>query len=86
MTLSGDRSQISTIVLATRSNIYGVTFGTILGHSLCTLLAVVAGRLVAHKISVKTVTYIGGLVFLGCALFEFFSGYEDTTAEVVAVN
>ncbi|XP_003747280.1 transmembrane protein 165 [Galendromus occidentalis] len=82
----GDRSQISTILLATRSNIYGVIFGTILGHSLCTLLAVVAGRLVAHKISVKTVAYIGGVVFLGCALFEFLSGYEDSSSTLSSTS
>lgn len=50
----GDRSQISTMVLAARENVYAVTLGALLGHFLCTGLAVVGGRMIAQKISVKT--------------------------------
>lgn len=50
----GDRSQLTTIMLAARENIYGVVIGTILGHALCTGIAVVGGRLVATHISVRT--------------------------------
>ncbi|VDN28039.1 unnamed protein product [Dibothriocephalus latus] len=49
----GDRSQLTTIVLAARENVLGVITGGILGHGLCTGLAVISGRLVAQKISVK---------------------------------
>ncbi|EDV21393.1 uncharacterized protein TRIADDRAFT_30261, partial [Trichoplax adhaerens] len=69
----GDRSQIMTIVLAAREDISGVTIGGILGHMLCTQLAVVGGRMLAQKISVRTVTLIGGVVFLlfaATALFQ----------------
>lgn len=60
----GDRSQLATIVLAAREDVYGVTVGGILGHCICTGLAVVGGRIIAQKISVRTVTMIGGVVFL----------------------
>ncbi|VDP04825.1 unnamed protein product [Soboliphyme baturini] len=50
----GDRSQIATIILAARENVVGVTLGGTLGHSLCTGLAVLGGRMVSRRISVKT--------------------------------
>ncbi|VDO20313.1 unnamed protein product [Brugia timori] len=64
----GDRSQLTTIMLAARENIYGVVIGTIVGHAFCTGIAVIGGRLVATQISVRTVTLIGGIVFI---LFAF---------------
>lgn len=64
----GDRSQLSTIVLAARDNAYGVIVGGCLGHALCTGLAVIGGRMIATRISVRTVTIVGGVVFL---LFAF---------------
>jgi len=64
----GDRSQIATVILAAREDVYGVCVGGILGHSLCTGLAVVGGRLIATRISVRTVTLSGGVVFLLFAL------------------
>lgn len=60
----GDRSQLTTIILGARENVPGVIIGGVLGHSLCTGLAVIGGRMIAQKISVKTVTIIGGIVFL----------------------
>lgn len=67
----GDRSQISTIILAAREDLYGIIVGACIGHFLCTGLAVLGGRIVAQKISVKTVTYIGGVVFIIFALSVF---------------
>lgn len=60
----GDRSQIATIILAAREDPVAVSLGAILGHSGCTLLAVLGGRIVSQRISVRTVTFIGGIVFL----------------------
>ncbi|CAF4170217.1 unnamed protein product, partial [Rotaria sordida] len=68
----GDRSQITTIVLAATENLLGVIIGGIIGHALCTGLAVIGGRYVAQHISPKTVTLIGGIVFLCFALSVFF--------------
>lgn len=49
----GDRSQISTIILAAREDVWGVTIGSLLGHSICTGIAVLGGRMVAQLISVR---------------------------------
>lgn len=78
----GDRSQLTTIILAAREvtvnnfiitiatslcawnfncininylqDVYGVVLGGILGHSFCTGLAVLGGRIIAQRISVRT--------------------------------
>jgi putative Ca2+/H+ antiporter (TMEM165/GDT1 family) len=60
----GDRSQIATIALAAAKNPIGVTIGGCLGHSMCTGLAVIGGRMLAAKIEEKTVSMWGGVVFL----------------------
>jgi len=60
----GDRSQIATIALAAYKDPYGVTVGGILGHALCTGLAVVGGRMLAASISERTVALAGGVLFL----------------------
>jgi len=64
----GDRSQLTTIILGSREDPLGVSIGGTLGHALCTGLAVIGGRLIAQRISVRTVTLIGGVVFLLFAL------------------
>ncbi|XP_018579597.1 transmembrane protein 165 [Anoplophora glabripennis] len=68
----GDRSQLTTIILGARENVYGVIVGGILGHSICTGVAVLGGRMIAQKISVRTVTIIGGVVFLVFAVSALF--------------
>lgn len=60
----GDRSQISTIILGAREDPLGVTLGGVIGHSICTAMAVIGGRMVAQRISVRTVHLVGGVVFL----------------------
>lgn len=70
----GDRSQIATIILAAREDVWGVILGGCLGHALCTGLAVLAGRIVAQKISARTVTLAGGAVFILFAITAFFMG------------
>jgi len=67
----GDRSQMATVILAAREDVYGVCVGGVLGHALCTGLAVVGGRIIATRISVRTVTLIGGVVFILFALSAF---------------
>ena len=68
----GDRSQIATIALAAAKNPYGVTVGGCLGHSICTGLAVLGGRMLAARISEKTVSFWGGMVFLVFGLHSIF--------------
>lgn len=64
----GDRSQIATIALAASRDLYGVILGGVLGHAICTGLAVVGGRLLATRISEKMVALTGGLLFLSFAV------------------
>ena len=58
----GDRSQLATVILAAREDVYGVCVGGILGHALCTGLAVIGGRIIATRISVRTVTLVSQTV------------------------
>lgn len=60
----GDRSQIATIALAAHKDPVGVTVGGIIGHALCTSLAVVGGKLLATSISERAVATVGGILFL----------------------
>ncbi|XP_035640512.2 transmembrane protein 165-like [Oncorhynchus keta] len=68
----GDRSQLTTIILGAQEDPFGVAVGGTLGHCLCTGLAVVGGRMIAQKISVRTVTIIGGIMFLAFAFSALF--------------
>ncbi|KEI39556.1 uncharacterized protein L969DRAFT_87508 [Mixia osmundae IAM 14324] len=60
----GDRSQITTIALGAAHNVGIVSLGTIIGHSICTAVAVLGGRWIANRISVKHVTLGGAGLFL----------------------
>lgn len=68
----GDRSQIATIALAASHNPWGVTVGCSLGHFFCTGLAVLGGRMLAARISERTVALSGGILFLLFGLHSIF--------------
>ena len=68
----GDRSQLATIVLAAREDLTPVIIAGLLGHCLCTGLAVIGGQMMAQQISVRTVTLLGGTIFLLFAATAFF--------------
>jgi putative Ca2+/H+ antiporter (TMEM165/GDT1 family) len=68
----GDRTQISTIALAAANDPISVTLGAILGHVICTAIAVIGGRLVAGRISERVITGIGGVLFLVFGVTAFF--------------
>jgi putative Ca2+/H+ antiporter (TMEM165/GDT1 family) len=70
----GDRSQIATIALASSKNPFGVIVGGLVGHAMCTGLAVLGGRTLAAKISERTVALVGGILFLLFALHSFIVG------------
>jgi putative Ca2+/H+ antiporter (TMEM165/GDT1 family) len=70
----GDRSQIATIAMAAGSDYWFVILGAIAGHCVCTLAAVVGGKLLAAKISMRQVTLAGAVSFLVFAVIYFAEG------------
>ncbi|CAJ1954649.1 unnamed protein product [Cylindrotheca closterium] len=68
----GDRSQIATIALAAAKNPYGVTLGGCIGHTMCTGVAVLGGRMLAARISERTVSLGGGFIFLVFGIHSVF--------------
>ncbi|KJE94213.1 TPA regulated locus [Capsaspora owczarzaki ATCC 30864] len=73
----GDRSQITTIILGATEDPIGVSVGGTLGHALCTGLAVLGGQLLAKRISVRTVTLIGAVLFLLFALINLVQSPDE---------
>jgi len=69
----GDRTQIATITLAASNNVFGVTAGAILGHTICALIAVLGGKFIAGRLSERTITAIGGLLFYVFAAVAIFT-------------
>ncbi|TPX68408.1 hypothetical protein SpCBS45565_g03105 [Spizellomyces sp. 'palustris'] len=67
----GDRSQIATVALAGAEDFWWVTVGSLAGHAICSSVAVMGGRMLAARISVKTVTLIGGLLFIVFGILAF---------------
>ncbi|CDJ67331.1 transmembrane protein, putative [Eimeria necatrix] len=65
----GDRSQLATFALAADRSASAVCLGAILGHGLCTALAVVGGNVLAKRISERVVLVLGGICFLSFAAF-----------------
>ncbi|KAK2757308.1 hypothetical protein FQN54_004822 [Arachnomyces sp. PD_36] len=59
----GDRSQIATIAMAAGQDYWWVTAGAIMGHGVCTAAAVIGGRAVAGRVSLRVVTYSGAIAF-----------------------
>lgn len=76
----GDRSQITTIAMATTQNPFGITFGAIVGHAICTGIAVIGGRMLATRISVKAVTLSGAILFLIFAALGFYQNPETESS------
>lgn len=60
----GDRTQFATIALAAAHNPWTVAAGAILGHTICAAIAVIGGRMVAGRISERTLMAIGGVLFI----------------------
>lgn len=71
----GDRSQISIIAMASDSNYWNVIFGAVVGHVLCNAMAVVGGRYLADKISIRTITLCGALAFFIFALMYVYVAF-----------
>ncbi|XP_040378124.1 GDT1-like protein 1, chloroplastic isoform X3 [Oryza brachyantha] len=63
----GDKSFFSTIALAAASSPLGVIAGSLAGHAVATLIAVLGGSLLGTFLSEKIIAYIGGSLFLAFA-------------------
>ena len=53
----GDRSQIATIAMAAGQDYWWVTGGAVTGHAFCTAIAVLGGRAVAGRVSLRLGEY-----------------------------
>ncbi|KAL8409362.1 hypothetical protein RB594_007701 [Gaeumannomyces avenae] len=71
----GDRSQIATIAMAAGRDYWWVTLGAVLGHACCTGVAVIGGRAIAGRVSLKVVTVGGAVAFLVFALIYFIEAF-----------
>lgn len=75
----GDRSQISIIALATDSDYWYVIGGAVVGHAICAGLAVVGGKLLATKISIRSITLASSLLFFIFALMYIYQAFTTST-------
>ncbi|KAL1581924.1 hypothetical protein WHR41_09209 [Cladosporium halotolerans] len=73
----GDRSQIATIAMAAGQDYWWVTLGAISGHACCTGLAVLGGRALAGKVSMRVVTIGGALAFLVFGVLYLWEAYFE---------
>ncbi|KAI1101662.1 UPF0016-domain-containing protein [Jackrogersella minutella] len=71
----GDRSQIATIAMAAGQDYWWVTLGAVLGHACCTSVAVIGGRAIAGRVSLKVVTVGGAVAFLAFGFIYFVEAF-----------
>ncbi|KAH9888633.1 hypothetical protein F4778DRAFT_754759 [Xylariomycetidae sp. FL2044] len=71
----GDRSQIATIAMAAGQDYWWVTLGAVLGHACCTGVAVIGGRAIAGKVSLKVVTVGGAVAFIAFGFIYFVEAF-----------
>ncbi|RMZ71714.1 GCR1-dependent translation factor 1 [Pyrenophora seminiperda CCB06] len=71
----GDRSQIATVAMAAGSDYWYVTAGAVVGHGLCTAGAVIGGRAIAGRISMRNVTLGGAIAFLIFGVIYLFEAF-----------
>ena len=64
----GDKSEITTIAIAAIYNLYGVLVGTMLAYFSTIVLAVLLGHILCKYLSEKSMSLIGGIIFLLFAL------------------
>jgi putative Ca2+/H+ antiporter (TMEM165/GDT1 family) len=74
----GDRSQIATIAMAAGSNYWLVILGAVVGHGICTAGAVAGGKMLASRISMRTVTLGGAFAFFVFSILYFYDAIYNT--------
>ncbi|KAI4142060.1 MAG: hypothetical protein L6R39_005098 [Caloplaca ligustica] len=67
----GDRSQIAMIAMAAGQDYWWVTGGALSGHAICTAAAVIGGRAIAGRVSLRVVTLGGAFAFLAFGIVYF---------------
>ncbi|KAH3687643.1 hypothetical protein WICPIJ_001360 [Wickerhamomyces pijperi] len=77
----GDRSQIATIAMAAGSNYWPVICGATIGHGLCTAAAVIGGKMLASKISMRNVTLGGALAFFVFSVLYLLEAINGSSEE-----
>jgi putative Ca2+/H+ antiporter (TMEM165/GDT1 family) len=75
----GDRSQIATIAMAAGQDYWYVIMGALVGHGCCTAGAVIGGKAIAGRISVKTGMFVHSYSpsFLGIYLKLTMNSHSD---------
>merc|ERR1712032_69034 len=73
----GDKSQVATIAMGAARDYVGVTVGGIVGHMLCTGLAIIGGKVLSTKISERQVMLGSGILFLCFAIHAAAIGVEE---------
>ncbi|KLJ12447.1 hypothetical protein EMPG_12524 [Blastomyces silverae] len=68
----GDRSQIATIAMAAGQDYWWVTCGAVTGHGICTAAAVIGGRAIAGRVSMRAVTFGGAIAFFVFGIIYIF--------------
>ncbi|KAF4914842.1 GCR1-dependent translation factor 1 [Colletotrichum viniferum] len=71
----GDRSQIATIAMAAGQDYWWVILGAMVGHCICTGAAVIGGRAIAGRVSLKVVTVGGAVAFLIFGFIYFIEAF-----------
>ncbi|AMD20818.1 HDR076Cp [Eremothecium sinecaudum] len=74
----GDRSQISTVAMASGSDYWVVILGATIGHLVCTGVAVVGGKLLAKRISIRTITLGGAFSFFVFGIVYTYEAFHNT--------
>ena len=64
----GDKSEISTITIAAVYNLYAVLIGTMFAYFFAIVIAASLGHYIGQYLTEKTMTIIGGLLFVGFAI------------------
>jgi len=64
----GDKSQLTTMALGAIENLVGVIAGGLVGHLLCTFIAILGGVFLAASLSERFMVFFGGMVFVGFAI------------------
>ncbi|KAK6442659.1 GCR1-dependent translation factor 1 [Oleoguttula sp. CCFEE 5521] len=73
----GDRSQIATIAMAAGQDYWWVTLGAVAGHACCTGLAVLGGRALAGRVSMRVVTIGGAGAFLVFGVLYLYEAWVE---------